>query len=50
MIPVLVGDQLDAAYTEIASVISIGRGVGLWGDMVLTLRSGDKIELRSVPK
>ena len=44
------GDQLDAAYTEIASVITVGRGIGLWGDMVLTLKSGDKIELRSVPK
>ena len=44
------GDQLDAAYTEIASVITVGRGVGLWGDMVLTLKSGDKVELRSVPK
>ena len=43
-------EQLDAAYSEIKSVISVGRGVGLWGDMVLTLRDGDKIELRSVPK
>ncbi len=42
-------EQLDAAYSEIQSVISVGRGIGLWGDMVITLRNGDKIELRSLP-
>ena len=43
-------EQLDAAYSEIQSVISVGRGIGLWGDMVITLRNGDKIELRSLPE
>ncbi len=31
-------------------MIAIGRGVGLWGDMVVELRSGDKIEMRAVPQ
>ena len=26
---------------------TVGRGIGLWGDMVVTLRNNDKIELRS---
>ena len=28
---------------------AIGRGVGLWGDMVITLKNGEKVELRSMP-
>jgi hypothetical protein len=43
-------EQLDAAYEEVTSVVSIGRGVGAWGDMVVTLRDGSKIEMRSLPK
>lgn len=42
--------QLDAAYQEIVDVQAIGRGVGLWGDMVVKLRSGDKVEMRAVPR
>ena len=43
-------EQLDAAYQEVADVITIGRGVGLWGDMLVTLRNGDKIEMRAIPQ
>eukprot|EP00887_Chlorella_sp_A99_P004046 scaffold11.g4046.t1 len=43
-------EQLDAAYQEVKDVVSVGRGVGLWGDMVVTLRNGDKIEMRAVPQ
>ena len=31
-------------------MVSIGRGVGAWGDMVITLNDGSKIEMRSLPK
>ena len=34
---------------EIVDVIAIGRGIGLWGDMVITLKNQEKIELRSLP-
>ena len=30
------------------SVVAIGRGVGIWGDMVLNLDKGDKLEMRSM--
>ena len=30
--------------------MSIGRGVGAWGDMVVTLNDGSKIEMRSLPR
>ena len=43
-------EQLDAAYQEVKTVISIGRGVGLWGDMVVTLNDGSKIEMRALPR
>lgn len=43
-------EQLDAAYQEVSDVKTVGRGLGFWGDMVVTLRNGDKIELRSLPK
>lgn len=43
-------EQLDAAYEEVSQVVSIGRGVGAWGDMVITLRDGSKIEMRSLPR
>ena len=26
------------------------RGLGAWGDMVMTLTSGEKLEMRSVPE
>lgn len=43
-------EQLDAAYEEVAKVVSIGRGIGAWGDMVVTLNDGSKIEMRSLPR
>jgi hypothetical protein len=44
------GEQLDAPYQEVADVKTVGRGIGIWGDMVVTLKNSDKIELRSLPK
>lgn len=43
-------EELSAAYQEVKDVRSVGRGIGLWGDMVIELRNGDKIELRSLDK
>lgn len=43
-------EALEAAYQEVKDVVTIGRGIGLWGDMVVTLRDGSKIELRAVPQ
>lgn len=43
-------EQLDAPYQEVADVKTVGRGIGIWGDMVVTLKNSDKIELRSLPK
>ena len=42
-------ERTDVPIEEIVDVIAIGRGVGLWGDMVITLKNQEKIELRSLP-
>jgi len=42
-------ERSDIPYSEMTDIVSIGRGLGIWGDMVITLRSGDKVEMRSVP-
>jgi hypothetical protein len=41
-------EQTDVAYQEVRDVVAVPRGVGLWGDMVVTLNNGDKVEMRSV--
>lgn len=43
-------EQLDAAYQEVQEIQTVGRAFGVWGDMVITLKGGDKIELRAVPR
>lgn len=43
-------ERTDIIYSEIVKVVKIPRGFGAWGDMVLTLRDGSRLELRSVPK
>ncbi|AFZ31496.1 MULTISPECIES: PH domain-containing protein [Chroococcaceae] len=43
-------DRTDVIYAEIVKIVKVPRGVGLWGDMVLTLRDGSRLELRAVPK
>ncbi len=42
-------DRTDVIYSEILKVVKIPRGVGLWGDMVVTLRNGTRLEMRAVP-
>lgn len=43
-------DRSDIIYSEIAKVVTVPRGLGAWGDMVITLKDGSRLELRSVPK
>ena len=42
--------QTDVAYSKVRDVVAIGRGIGAWGDMVITLKNGDKLELRSLDR
>lgn len=43
-------DRTDVIYSEIVKIAKVPRGIGLWGDMVLTLRDGSRLELRALPK
>lgn len=43
-------DRTDIMYSEIVKIAKVPRGIGFWGDMVLTLRDGSRLELRAVPK
>ena len=43
-------DRTDIIYSEIVKIVKVARGIGLWGDMVVTLRNGSRLELRAVPR
>ncbi len=43
-------DRSDIIYSEVARVVTVPRGLGLWGDMVITLKDGSRLELRALPK
>lgn len=43
-------DRTDIVYSEIVKVAKVARGFGVWGDLVITLRNGTRLELRAVPK
>lgn len=42
-------DRSDIIYGEIDKIVTVPRGLGLWGDMVVTLKDGSRLELRSLP-
>ena len=43
-------ERTDIPMDQIEDVVCVGRGIGAWGDMVVTLRNGEKVELRSLPE
>jgi NADH:ubiquinone oxidoreductase subunit len=43
-------DRSDIIYREIAKVVTVPRGWGGWGDMVVTLKDGNRLELRALPR
>ena len=43
-------DRSDVIYSEIVKMVKVPRGIGLWGDMVLTLRDGSRLEMRAIPR
>lgn len=43
-------DRTDLIYNEISKIVTVPRGVGLWGDMVVTLKDGSRLELRAMPR
>ncbi|NJN87682.1 MAG: PH domain-containing protein [Leptolyngbyaceae cyanobacterium SL_7_1] len=43
-------ERSDIIYSEIAKVVTVPRGLGAWGDMVITLNDGSRLELRAMPR
>lgn len=43
-------DKTQVVYSQIKEVRSVPRGFGAWGDMVLVLTDGSRLELRSMPR
>jgi hypothetical protein len=43
-------DRTDIIYSEVTQVVKVPRGLGGWGDMVVTLRDGSRLELRAIPR
>lgn len=43
-------DRTDIIYTEVFKIVKIPRGVGLWGDIVITLKDKSRLEMRAVPR
>lgn len=43
-------DQTDIIYSDISKIVTVPRGLGAWGDMVITLKDGSRLELRAMPK
>jgi hypothetical protein len=42
-------DRTDIVYGEVAKMIKMPRGIGLWGDIVITLNDRSRLELRAMP-
>lgn len=42
-------DRTDIIYSEVKKIVKIPRGFGLWGDLIVTLQDGSRLELRSMP-
>ncbi len=43
-------DKTQVVYSQITEVRTVPRGFGAWGDMVLVLQDGARLELRSMPR
>jgi len=43
-------DRTQVVYSQIREVRSVPRGFGSWGDMVLVLDDGSKLEMRAMPR
>ncbi|NJL35626.1 MAG: PH domain-containing protein [Leptolyngbyaceae cyanobacterium RM2_2_4] len=43
-------DRSDVIYSEVVKVVTVPRGLGAWGDMVVTLKDGSRLELRAIPR
>ncbi len=43
-------DRTDIVYGEISKLVKVPRGIGVWGDIVVTLNDKSRLEIRAIPK
>jgi len=43
-------DRTDIIYAEIVRVMKVPRGLGFWGDIVVTLKDKSRLEMRALPR
>lgn len=43
-------DRTDIIYSEIVKVAKVPRGLGFWGDIVVTLKDRSRLEMRAIPR
>ena len=43
-------DRTDIIYSEIVKVVKVPRGLGFWGDVVVTLKDRSRLEMRALPR
>jgi Bacterial PH domain len=43
-------DRTDVIYSDIVKMVTVPRGFGTYGDMVITLKNGSRLELRAIPR
>ena len=43
-------DRTDIIYSEVSQMRKVPRGLGMWGDIVVTLRDGSRLEMRAIPQ
>ena len=42
--------RTDIVYGEVSKLVKVPRGIGIWGDIVITLNDKSRLEMRAVPK
>ncbi len=42
-------ERTDIVYKDISKIVKMPRGIGLWGDIVVTLKNRTRLELRAIP-
>ncbi|MEC4803500.1 MAG: PH domain-containing protein [Jaaginema sp. PMC 1079.18] len=43
-------ERTDVVYAEVIKIVKVARGIGLWGDLVVTLRDKSRLEMRAMPR
>ncbi|MDJ0723602.1 MAG: PH domain-containing protein [Prochloraceae cyanobacterium] len=42
-------ERTDIIYKDIVKIVKMPRGIGIWGDIVITLKNRTRLELRAIP-